>query len=56
MADPNTDTLSETDSFMIWRSVEDGEYVYHLELGGVSLHLASDEWEELLLLIQQSER
>ncbi len=56
MADHNTDTLSETDNFMIWRSVEEGEYVYHLELGGVSLHLASDEWEELLMLVQQTER
>lgn len=47
------ENLAETDSYFVWRSYDDQEgYIYHVELGGVSLHLMPDEWEELVLLIK----
>ena len=44
--------LAETESYFVWRSDEGGEYVYHLELGGVSLHMTSEEWDELVELMK----
>ena len=44
--------IGETDDYFVWRSKEEGEYVYHLELGGVSLHMTSEEWEELVELMK----
>ena len=46
------DTLYETESYIVWRSEEDEGTLYHLELGGVTLHLAAEEWEELVLLVK----
>jgi hypothetical protein len=47
------DVLAETDNYFVWRSEdENGEALYHVELGGVSLHLVSEEWDELILLIR----
>jgi hypothetical protein len=46
------DIIAETESYFVWRSDEEGEYVYHLELGGVSLHMTSEEWEELVELMK----
>jgi len=46
------DTLYETESYIVWRSEEDEGTLYHIELGGVTLHLASEEWEELVLLVK----
>jgi len=43
--------LSETENFAVWRSQEDNGYLYHVELGSITLHLAADEWEELTVLI-----
>ncbi len=45
------DTLSETESFVVWTSDENGELAFHIELGGVSLHLTSEEWDEFVVLI-----
>jgi hypothetical protein len=45
------DILSETENFAVWRSQEDDGYLYHLELGSITLHLAADEWEELTVLL-----
>ena len=46
------DMLAETENMIIWRSAEEEiGYMYHLELGGVSLHLLPDEWGELTVLI-----
>ena len=42
--------LSETENFALWRSEEDDGYLFHLELGSITLHLAADEWEELRVL------
>lgn len=46
------DTLYETESYIVWRSEEEEGTLYHIELGGVTLHLASEEWEELVLLVK----
>jgi hypothetical protein len=47
----DVDILAETENFVVWRGQEeDSGYIYHLELGGVSLHLLPEEWEELVVL------
>ncbi len=43
--------ISETENFAIWRSSADDGNLYHVELGSITLHLAADEWEELVVLI-----
>lgn len=49
------EVLAETDLFAVWRSIEDEqEYVYHVELGGMTLHLTSEEWEELVSLVRSA--
>lgn len=49
--EPNV--LAETENYFAWLSEdEEGEKVYHLELGGVSLHMMADEWDELVALIK----
>lgn len=54
MIDDNSEheIIAETEDYFVWRSKEEGEFVYHLELGGVSLHMTSEEWEELVELIK----
>ena len=49
--DEVSELLSETENLLIWRSKEDQGYLYHLELGHLSLHFMSEEWEEFLELI-----
>lgn len=46
--------LAETENLIIWRSKEDVGYVYHVELGSMSLHLLPDEWDELVVLIESA--
>jgi hypothetical protein len=46
------DFIAETENFAVWRSEEDEGFLYHIELGSITLHLTSDEWEELLELIK----
>lgn len=46
------DIISETENFVIWRSAEDDDVVYHVELGGITLHVSSEEWEELVMLFK----
>ena len=45
------DMVSETENFAVWRSPDDEGFIYHIELGSITLHLASDEWEEFLELM-----
>ncbi len=48
-----TSTLSETSNFMIWKADEpDGEETYHLELGTVTVHFFTEEWQEFLDLVR----
>jgi hypothetical protein len=57
MRDDNipTETLAETENYIAWISKEpDGETVYHLELGQVTLHFFNEEWQEVLALIRDA--
>lgn len=52
-----TGTLAETANYMVWLSDEpDGETVFHLELGAVTLHFFQEEWDEVLDLIEKARR
>lgn len=47
--------LAETDHFTLWRSIsDDGQSLFHLELGNVSIHLTEEEWRELVELINRA--
>ncbi len=51
----NTDVIAETNNFAIWRSDDPLEgYYYHIELGAITLHMSSEEWQELMLLIKSA--
>ncbi|MCY4525074.1 MAG: hypothetical protein OXB89_00560 [Anaerolineaceae bacterium] len=55
--DVPVDTLAETRNYVVWISEEpDGESVWHLELGAVTLHFFREEWEELRRLVQMASR
>lgn len=49
------DIIAETENFIVWRSEEDGELTYHIELGGLTLHIDSEEWDELVTLFKSVE-
>lgn len=49
--DMEMDVLSETENFAVWRSPDEDGFLYHIELGSITLHLAADEYEELILLL-----
>jgi len=55
--DMEPDVLAETENFgfAVWRNFEDEDgYVYHIELGGLTLHFSAEEWEELVVLIRNA--
>ncbi len=54
-SDVDMDIVAETENFAVWRSQEGDGFVYHVELGGITLHLDSEEWEELAILIKSSD-
>ncbi len=54
MNDNKDDTLAQTDNFMIWRSQEEDETFYHVELGGLTLHFLGDEWDEFVVLMKEA--
>ena len=46
--------LAETESYAILLGQDmEGEPVYNIELGSITLHLFEDEWSELLELINK---
>jgi len=47
------DVLAETENFavLVGEDIE-GETIYNVELGTVTLHLLLEEWEELIELIR----
>lgn len=49
------DIMAESENFAVWRSKEDDGFLYHVELGGITLHLASEEWDEFVLLIKDAD-
>ncbi|MGF1507102.1 MAG: hypothetical protein GYB64_11210 [Chloroflexi bacterium] len=47
--------LAETERYAILTGEDaDGERIYNIELGAVTLHLFIDEWRELLELIDEA--
>lgn len=51
-SDIPTETLAESENFVLWVSEEpDGEVVYHVDLGAVTLHFFQEEFDELVKLI-----
>jgi len=52
MEEPTIEVLAETENLSAWQSEEpDGETVYHLELGTVTVHFFREEWAEFLQLV-----
>ena len=50
-----TETIAETQNYVVWISDEpDGEKVFHIELGQVTLHFFQEEWNEVKDLIKQA--
>lgn len=48
-----TETLAESEHYVIWTSQEpDGETVYHVDLGPVTVHFFQEEWQEFLELVR----
>ena len=45
---------SEDLGFGVWRSMEEDGYIYHLELGNLTIHLTPEEWEELVVVIRSA--
>ena len=52
MTNQEENTISETDNFIIWRTEEEEGFLYHIELGGITLHMTSEEWEEFVTLMK----
>jgi len=51
--EPKTDTLAETDNYMVWKAEEpDEETTYHIELNSVTLHFFEEEWKEFVELVR----
>jgi hypothetical protein len=52
--DIHTDTLAETENYMIYTAEEpDGETTWNVELATVTLHFFREEWQEFLDLVSQ---
>ena len=53
---PKTNTVVETDQYIIWKSDEpDGETVFHVEVNNVTVHFFKEEWDEFLELVRALE-
>ena len=54
--DSEPEVLAETEEsgFAVWRSMEEDGYMYHIELGGITLHLSPEEWDEFATLIHNA--
>lgn len=49
------ESIAETENYIAWLSHEpDGETVYHLELGAVTLHFFREEFLEVLSLVEEA--
>jgi hypothetical protein len=50
--EPKTETLAETDNYVIWKAEEpDGEITYNLQLNNVTVNFFKEEWDEFLQLV-----
>jgi hypothetical protein len=46
-----TETLSETENYAIWVSEDEGEVMFHLEVGMTTINFLEEDWDEFLQLI-----
>lgn len=54
--EPTTETLAETENYLVWKAEEpDGETTFHVELGNVTVHFFKEEWDEFLELVRALE-
>ena len=58
MAKPElqNEDVAETENFSVWKSKDEEGVLYHLELGGITLHLDADDWHELVTLIKAADK
>jgi hypothetical protein len=48
------DILAETEDFSVWRMQDpDGEMIYHVEFGPLTVHLFPEEWDQFVALVRQ---
>jgi hypothetical protein len=48
-----TETLSQTENFVVWASEEpDGEIAYHIDVGPVTFHFFQEEFDEFIKLMR----
>jgi len=55
MNDDNN-TIAETENFIVWVTNDHDETAYHIELGGISLHMTTEEWNEFVVLIKSADQ
>jgi len=48
--------VAETENFTIVKTIDENGAIYHIELGGVSLHLMPEEWEEFVILVKAADK
>lgn len=48
--------IAETENFTVVKTIDENGAVYHIELGGVSLHLMPEEWEEFVVLVKSADK
>ncbi len=53
--DINMQQLSETENFSLFRTRDEDGVIYHIEMGGITLHLMAEEWEEFVVLIKEAD-
>nr|MBN1228816.1 hypothetical protein [Anaerolineae bacterium] len=47
--------LAETENFAVFTGKDaDGELVYNIELGSMTVHMFQEEWDEFVLLIKDA--
>ena len=55
MGETSYKVLAETEMSEIFATQdEEGQVLYHLELGNITIHLLPEEWEDLLELMAQA--
>ena len=55
MPDSPIETIAETENYSVWASDEpDGETTYHLELGPVTVHFFTEEWDDFVDLVRDT--
>jgi hypothetical protein len=55
MEELTIEVLAESEGFSTWRALDpDGEMVYHLEVGPVTIHFFQEDWDEFREVIAEA--